>query len=219
MKRSSLHKAGSKAARTNGFKKLVKGVHKFQLEHFGENRILFEKLAHGQKPQSLFITCADSRIDPNLITGSKPGDLFVMRNIANLVPKYDSSTSTEAGAVIEYAVSVLGVSEIIVMGHSDCGGIKAVLHPEKLNTLPAVSDWLTHAAPASEDCCAFSEEVVELDEITRNNVLLQITHLVAYPKVAEAVENGKLRIHGWIYEIETGSISYFDQARKGWCKL
>jgi carbonic anhydrase len=219
MKRSSLHEAGSTSASTPGLKKLVQGVHKFQLEHFEENKILFEKLAHGQKPQALFITCADSRIDPNLITGSQPGDLFVMRNVANLVPKYDSNTPTEAGAVIEYAVSALGVSDIIIMGHSDCGGIKAVLHPEKLTSLPAVSDWLTHAASANEHCCAFSEESVQLAEITRNNVLLQISHLVSYPSVAEAVANGKLRIHGWIYEIESGSISYFNQDRKSWCKL
>lgn len=225
MKRSTLHKSGSPSASSSGLKKLVAGVHKFQLEHFEENKLFFEKLAHGQKPQILFITCADSRIDPNLITASQPGDLFIMRNVANIVPQYNSDAPSEAAAVIEYAVSVLGVADVIVMGHSDCGGIKAVLHPEKLTTLPAVSSWLNHATtaatanPATAACYSLCEEAQRLAETTNNNILLQLKNLATHPSVAAAMANGKLHIHGWNYQIENGSISYFDKDRKRWCQL
>lgn len=223
MKRSTLQKSGSKAASTSGLKKLVEGVHKFQLEHFEENKLLFEKLAHGQKPKILFITCADSRIDPNLITASQPGDLFIMRNVANIVPQFNSNAPSEAAAVIEYAVSVLGVADVIIMGHSDCGGMKAVLHPEKLTTLPAVSSWLNHATTATtaccSSCCSLCEDAQQLAETTNNNILLQLKNLATHPSVAAAMANGKLHIHGWNYQIENGSISYFDQDRKRWCQL
>lgn len=225
MKRSTLHKSGSKSASASGLKKLVAGVHKFQLEHFEENKLLFEKLARGQKPQILLITCADSRIDPNLITASQPGDLFIMRNVANIVPQFNSKAPSEAAAVIEYAVAVLGVTDVIVMGHSDCGGIKAVLHPEKLTTLPAVSNWLNHAAtaaPSATACCSLCEEAQQaqrLADTTNNNILLQLKNLATHPSVAAAMAHGKLHIHGWNYQIENGSISYFDQDRKHWCQL
>lgn len=228
MKRSTLHSSGSKSASSAGLKKLVDGVHKFQLEHFEENKLLFERLSHGQKPQVLMITCADSRIDPNLITASQPGDLFIMRNVANLVPKFHPNAETETGAVIEYAVSVLGVAEIIVMGHSDCGGMKAVLHPEKLTSLPAVSSWLNHATAgtlataateASTANCSCCDESQQLLETTNNNIVLQLANLATHPSVAAAMAQGKLHIHGWNYQIENGSISYFDQDRKHWCQL
>jgi len=222
MKRSTLHNSGSKLASSSGLKKLVEGVHKFQLEHFEENKLLFERLSHGQKPQVLMITCADSRIDPNLITASKPGDLFIMRNVANLVPQFHPNAQTEAGAVIEYAVSVLGVAEIIVMGHSDCGGMKAVLHPEKLTSLPAVSSWLNHATAPTEATtanCSCCDESQQLLETTNNNIVLQLANLATHPSVAAALAQGKLHIHGWNYQIENGSISYFDQDRKHWCQL
>lgn len=219
MKRSTLSKNGSKSASTTGLKQLVKGVHKFQHEHFAENKILFERLAHGQKPQVLLITCADSRIDPNLITGSQPGDLFIMRNVANLVPQYDPSTPTEAGAVIEYAVSVLGVTDIVIMGHSDCGGIKGVMHPDKLTSLPSVSGWLNHAVSTQGHCCSVCAESEQLAKMTRSNVLLQLEHLRTYPDVAANLAAGKLHVHGWLYQIETGSVSHFDQSKKHWREL
>jgi carbonic anhydrase len=228
MKRSTLHNSGSNPARSAGLQKLIDGVHKFQIEHFEENKLLFERLSRGQKPQVLMITCADSRIDPNLITASQPGDLFIMRNVANLVPQFHPNAQTEAGAVIEYAISVLGVTEIIVMGHSDCGGIKAVLHPEKLTTLPAVSTWLNHAAtaatvtpatPATRTCRSCCDESQQLLETTNNNIVLQLKNLATHPSVAAAMAYGKLHIHGWNYKIENGSIRYFDQDRKHWCQL
>jgi carbonic anhydrase len=220
MKRSSssLNGPGSSSNSSAGLEKLVQGVHSFQLEHFEAHKILFEKLAQGQTPRALFITCADSRIDPNLITGSQPGDLFVMRSVANLVPQYGNHSAEQAG--IEYAVKVLAVPDIVIMGHSDCGGMKALLNPERLNALPAVSDWLTNAFETQAQACETSPvEAVLLDQLTKNNVVEQLRHLSGHPSVAEAIAKGKLKTHGWLYDIESGAVNYLDQRRQQWYKL
>lgn len=248
MKRSSSSTESGSASARSTLEKLIEGVKEFQQVTFEENRELFEELANGQKPHTLMVTCADSRIRPNEITGSNAGDLFMMRNIANIVPQYVSSKmgsvvgifksavtaivksiakalrlsiaiADEAGAVIEYAVKVLAVEHIVIMGHTDCGGMKALLRPEKLATLPAVSAWLSHAACAKNHCCGSSDEAEQLAEITRSNVLLQMQHLFSYPSVQEAVANGKLQIHGWIYEIKSGKVSCFDQGSESWREL
>jgi carbonic anhydrase len=227
---------------------LKEGVREFQQVTFEENKDLFEELANGQKPHTLMITCSDSRIRPNEITGSKAGDLFMMRNIANVVPQYNGNPASkivavfksamtklikfavqalqlgitvteEAGAVIEYAVKALGVEHIVIMGHSDCGGMKGLLHPEMLSSLPAVSAWLTQAAEAHEHCYASADATAQLAEVTKNNVLLQMKHAASYPSVQEAVANGKLQIHGWVYDIESGKVSSFDQEQCRWRDL
>src|SRR6266404_2445316 len=124
--------------------KLIQGIHQFQQESFRPLQDLFEQLSKGQDPETLFITCSDSRIDPNLLTRSKPGDLFILRNAGNIVPPYGAASGGEA-ATIEFAVAALGVKDIILCGHSYCGAMKGLLQAEQVACLPAVSAWLAHA--------------------------------------------------------------------------
>src|SRR5262245_22321876 len=126
------------------------GVRRFRNEVFPANRTLYESLAEKQKPEALFLTCGDSRIDAEMITGSQPGQLFVERTPGNIVPRYDDSASVGVSASIEYAVSVLGVRDVIICGHSTCGAMKALLHPETMEAIPATARWLTFATPAIE---------------------------------------------------------------------
>ena len=124
--------------------KLIEGIHQFQEENFRPLQDLFEKLSKGQNPETLFITCSDSRIDPNLLTQSQPGDLFILRNAGNIVPSHGAANGGE-GATIEFAVAGLGVKDIIICGHSHCGAMKGLLQPEMVASLPALSSWLSHA--------------------------------------------------------------------------
>src|SRR5271170_3206620 len=124
--------------------KLIQGIHEFQKENFVPLQGLFERLAKGQNPETLFITCSDSRIDPNLLTRSKPGDLFILRNAGNIVPAHGAGNGGEA-ATIEFAVAALGVKDIIICGHSHCGAMQSLLQPELVASLTAVSSWLSHA--------------------------------------------------------------------------
>ena len=124
--------------------KLVEGIHQFQNDIFSSKQQLYEKLAKGQHPLALFITCSDSRIDPSLLTQTEPGELFIMRNAGNIVPPYGTLHGGEA-ATIEFAVSALGVKDIVICGHSHCGAMGGVLHPETLSDLPAVRSWLSYA--------------------------------------------------------------------------
>src|SRR5262245_47277850 len=124
--------------------KLIQGIHQFQANQFLSQRELFERLADGQNPDALFITCSDSRINPNLVTQTEPGDLFILRNAGNIVPAYGASNGGE-GATIEFAVAGLGIQDIIVCGHSHCGAMASLMEPEKIDDMPAMSAWLSHA--------------------------------------------------------------------------
>jgi carbonic anhydrase len=192
--------------------KLVRGIHQFQSTHFDEHRELFERLSTGQQPETLMITCSDSRIMPEMLTQSHPGDLFVLRNAGNLVPPYGASGGGE-GATIEYAMVALQVSHIVVMGHSHCGAMKGLLHPEDLGSLPLVASWLKHAEATRQvvrenyqDCQG--NEL--LNAAVKENVLVQLDNLRTYPSVAARLVKGNLTLHAWIYQIETGQIFAFD---------
>ncbi len=162
---------------------------------------------------ALFITCSDSRIDPNLLTQTEPGELFILRNAGNIVPAYGSHIGGEA-ATIEYAVCALNVKDIIVCGHSHCGAMGALLHPEQTDELPAVRQWLTHAEATSriirENYQHISEEAPRLTATVEENVLVQLEHLRTHPSVASALVRGDLKLHGWVYKIETGQVFAFD---------
>ena len=193
-------------------KKLLDGIHQFQSGVFGRHRELFARLAAGQEPEVLFITCSDSRVNPNLITQTQPGDLFILRNAGNIVPPYGAAPNGEA-ATVEYAVDVLGVRDIIICGHTHCGAMKAVLDPTELDDLPAVRSWLLHA-----DCTrrvmkthyADLPEEERLTMCTKENVLVQVESLRTHPSVYAALAFGKLRLHAWVYEIESGHVFAFD---------
>jgi carbonic anhydrase len=193
---------------------LVRGIHKFQTTHFSENQELFAQLSKGQEPETLLITCSDSRIMPGLLTQSKPGDLFVLRNAGNLAPPYGASSGGE-GATIEYAVAALNIQHIIVMGHSHCGAMKGLLQPEDLASMPLVAAWLKHAEATRrvvqenyQDC----RGTELLNATIKENVLTQLDNLRTYPAVAARLTEGKLTLHGWVYEIESGCILAFDPA-------
>jgi carbonic anhydrase len=189
---------------------LKEGIRKFQTEIYPANAQLYVKAASvPQTPAALIITCADSRIDPELITQSKPGELFVTRNVGNLVPAYGEMMGG-VSAVVEYAVSALKVRHVVVCGHTDCGAMKALLTPGSTDGLPTVKGWLTnaHAAlSAAESLSDKNENASErLKQLTQENVLLQLQHLRTHPSVAGALARGDLTISGWVYNIGTGEV-------------
>ncbi len=197
--------------------KLVSGVHHFQENVFRQKQALFHRLAHGQQPLALFVTCSDSRIDPCLLTQTQPGELFILRNAGNIVPPYGQMTGGEA-ATIEYAVCVLKVKDIIVCGHSHCGAMDGLLHPEQLGELPAVRQWLTHAESTAriikENYQHITEAVPRLTATVEENVLVQLEHLRTYPPIAAALARDELKLHGWVYEFETGQVFEYDPRQR-----
>jgi len=193
------------------------GVRRFRTEIFPANRALYEELAEKQKPDALFLTCGDSRIDPSLLTGSAPGEIFVERTPGNIVPVYDDSDRVGVSASIEYSVAVLGVRDIIVCGHSTCGAMNGLLHSETLAAIPATARWLTFAGPAlerlSRDHAALAK-TERLEILSRLNVVEQMAHLHTHPAVEERFKSGTLGIHGWYYEIHTGRVEAYDAASR-----
>jgi carbonic anhydrase len=194
-------------------KKLIQGYERFQETYVPSHLEMMEELAHGQKPRLLFITCSDSRIDPNLITQADIGELFVIRNAGNIIPPYGAANGGE-GAAVEYAINALGIEQIIVCGHSHCGAMKGLLKLNKLQEdMPLVYDWLKHSEATrrlvKENYSQYSGE--ELLEITiAENVLTQIENLKTYPVVHSKLYQGKLHIYAWVYHLETGEVLAFD---------
>lgn len=194
-------------------KDLIKGLREFRENYVSRNWDLLEELAHGQKPRVLFITCSDSRIDPNLLTNTDLGELFVIRNAGNIVPPYGAANGGE-GASIEYAIHALGIEQIVICGHSHCGAMKGLLQLGELEEkMPLVYSWLKHTEATRrlviENYNNYSKE--ELIEITvAENVLTQVENLKTYPIVRSKLYQGKLRIYAWIYLIETGEVLSYD---------
>jgi carbonic anhydrase len=195
--------------------KLIEGIHQFQANIFSSQRELFERLAGGQNPDALFITCSDSRINPNLVTQTEPGELFILRNAGNIVPAHGAANGGE-GATIEFAVAGLGVRDIIVCGHSHCGAVKGLLSPESLDNLPLMREWLGHAEATR---CIVREKYADrsgtalLTTAVEENVLVQLENLRTHPAVAAGLASGRLRLHAWVYKIETGEIFAYEPAR------
>ena len=192
--------------------KLIEGIHHFQKTDFRPLQGLFEQLAKGQNPDTLFITCSDSRIDPNLLTQSKPGDLFILRNAGNIVPPHGAANGGEA-ATIEFAVAALDVKDIIICGHSHCGAMKGLLQPEQVASLPAVSAWLSHAETTRrivQDNYGHLEDERLITATVQENVLVQLENLRTLPAVASRLVRGDLHLHGWVYKIETGEVFAYD---------
>lgn len=194
-------------------KKLIGGLRSFKTDYFTRHQDLFEQLSHGQKPRVLFITCSDSRIDPNLLTQAAPGELFVIRNAGNMIPPYGAANGGE-GASLEYAIQALGIEQIIVCGHSHCGAMKGLLQLGSLEEdMPLVYEWLRHAEATrrlvKENYQGYSKE--ELLEIAiAENVVTQIENLRTYPIVHSRLYQQKLSIYGWVYLIETGEVLAYD---------
>ncbi len=192
-------------------RKLLHGLHHFQTEIHAINTEFFGRLAKGQSPDAVFITCSDSRVVPALLTLTAPGQLFIIRNAGNIVPARDDSGGEEA--TIEYAVNALGVRDIIICGHTQCGAIKGLLRPETLSDLPAVGRWLRHAEETKRILdTSYHEQDFDsvLDIAIRENVLVQLEHLRTLSCVARLLWKREIELHGWVYDIETGSVSIYD---------
>jgi carbonic anhydrase len=196
-------------------RKLYKGIHKFQEAYFKKEEEFFKRLSKEQEPEVLFITCADSRVDPNLVTQSRPGELFIVRNVGNIIPPYDAiKDKNSVAAAIEFAVLGLKVKDIIVCGHSNCGAMEALYKDEReLTNMPHLKDWLKLAAPVKDIVLKYysmiqSEARQRITE--EENVLCQLHNIQTYPFVQEALNAGVLHLHGWDYNIETGKIYAYD---------
>lgn len=198
------------------FERMAKAAARFRERVFPEHGEEFARLTTGQDPAALFITCADSRVSPEMITDAAPGDLFVCRNIGNLVPAYGEMLGG-VSAVVEFAVSVLRVPRIVICGHSDCGAMKALCDPVRhgLDHMPTVQSWLRNAEAARSVIRATSPDLSEPDMVAalvQQNVLLQLQHLRTHPAVAAALASGRIRLHGWVFQIGAGRIDAVDEA-------
>ncbi len=194
--------------------RLIDGVLRFQTEIHGRKRELFTQLSETQAPFALFVACSDSRVVPELLTQREPGDLFVIRNAGNIIPSYGPA-SGGVSASIEYAVAALGVENLVVCGHSDCGAMKAILREEKLDKMPAVQSWIKHSAAAKEIVEATlphsAGEAARLDALVHENVLCQLRNVQTHPTVAARLATGRLKLYGWVYDIENGGVDAFDE--------
>ena len=197
--------------------RIIQGIEQFQKDVFPANRELFARLASGQKPEALFIACSDSRVSLEWITQCGPGDLFVCRNAGNMAPRF--SRGDDVSATIEYAVSALGVRDIVVCGHSDCGAMKALLNPASLDDMPQVRSWLRHgkeARLALDKAQITQPSMNSLVELTKLNIRLQLDHLSAHPKVQTQLRAGALELHGWYYKIDTGEVEAWEASEDRW---
>lgn len=201
--------------------RLIRGLKKFQEDVFPQKRELFERLAGGQKPSTLFITCADSRVVPDLFTQSEPGEIFVIRNAGNIVPAYGRMMGGVT-ATIEFAIAVLGVKHIVICGHTDCGAMKGLINPESLSEVPAVASWLGQAEATRrvvmENYKDHSEASL-INAMIRENILVQLQNLQTHPSVLSGLARGHLKLYGWIYNIGTGEVESFDAEKQTYIKI
>ena len=203
--------------------KLEAGIHHFQGNYFASNRELFRRLSeNGQKPETLFITCCDSRVVPNLITNTAPGELFIVRNVGNIVPSVARGVLGGVSAAIEYAVELLEVANIIVCGHTQCGAIDAIVNPESVAHLPFVKRWLDESSTIPK---VIQERYGHLDAEARmtaavqENVLVQLENLRSFASVARRLDAGTLKISGWVFKIATGDVYGYDPISEQFLQL
>jgi len=185
--------------------KLKDGVRRFQTDVHSVNADDYYRAATTpQQPHTLIVACADSRVDVETITSSGPGEVFVTRNIGNMVPAYGEMLGG-VSAVIEYAVSALGVRHVVICGHSDCGAMKALLDPASTASMPTVRSWLRNGQAALTVACSMGDDddrhSERMHRLTEENVLMQLAHLKTHPSVAGAIARGELTVSGWVYEI------------------
>jgi carbonic anhydrase len=206
--------------------KLLDGVHRFQQQEFGKYKGLFRRLSRqGQNPHTLFITCADSRVLAELITQSNPGDLFVIKNVGNIVPPPDSKSCSSTGAGIEFAVEMLGVSDIVVCGHSQCGAISALMGPQNQQPtlfpseeLPHLRNWIALAQPVrdliEQNYTHLKTDAERIRAAEEENVLFSIERLQLYPSVAKRLTEGSLRLHAWFFKIASAELFAYDPEQR-----
>ncbi len=197
-------------------RKLVQGLIEYHHKRRPQYREVFARLALGQQPDALLVACSDSRVAPNVFASTEPGDVFVLRNVGNIIPHDDEPEGCSEHAVLEYAVQVLNVSDVIICGHSSCGAMRALLGdvPPNLD-LPHVSAWLRHGQTALRRYQAgerMKHELPDADHLSQINVLVQLEHALSYPEVKRRVDRGDLRLHGWWFDIGGAEVREFDPA-------
>jgi carbonic anhydrase len=203
--------------------KFIKGFARFQQQYFSEEHSLYQQLGEGQHPTTLLIGCCDSRVDPMLLTGSDPGEMFVVRNVANLVPPCTADSPPGVSSAIEFAVCNLLVERVIILGHAHCGGIRALLTPEeKPQETDFVGRWMKNAEPVREQILAqFGHK--SLDEQHQACELASILHsldnLLTYPWLKKRVEQGNLTLHGWYFDIHSGALLAYSKEEEGFSPL
>lgn len=196
-------------------KKLIQGIVDFRKNLTRENQILFAKLALGQKPDALFIACSDSRVVPNLFASTNPGDLFVLRNIGNLIPPISASLQDNSAlAVIEFALFSLNVSDIIICGHSECGAMQALIQGVDALNCPHLKSWLEHGQESLDKVrqgFIINPSLSEHNQLSQVNVLQQVQHITSYPFIRDRVEKKQLRVHGWWFDIAQADVYSYEE--------
>jgi len=196
--------------------RMIRGFRHFREDYFAGTSQLYRSLQNGQQPKTLMIACSDSRVDPALITRSRPGDLFVIRNVANLVPPYEPDDRHHGvSAALEYAVKFLQVEHIVVLGHANCGGIRALMGADGEMDSEFIRSWMTIAAAARQevrDRLAHKPVELQLRACEEAAILLSIENLLSFPWIAERTASGVLSIHGWYFDLHTGELLDYDPA-------
>lgn len=185
---------------------LSAGIEKFNSERFPAMEEKFRELEKGQSPETLFITCSDSRIDPSLMTQTEPGELFVIRNAGNIVPK-PGTGELSVEATILYAIDVLKVKRVVVCGHSHCGAVTGLMNLDSLNELPEIKAWVGKSAEVLD---RLASDTSTLNDGIKENVKLQLEHLLEFPSVSKAVAANELELEGWVYHFESGRVEFLD---------
>ena len=198
--------------------RLYRGIRKFQQEKFLPDSQFYANLANGQSPDTLFFTCSDSRMDPNLITQSRPGELFIVRNIGNIIPVCnDLHKKTCTAAATEFALNLLKISTIIVCGHSTCGAVKAMfLDDKEFSEMTNLKEWIDTAIVVKERALKCTESMAYADIITaaeKEHIKTQLEHLKSYPLIIKAMKEGKVSLQGWHYDIGTGAVYIYNEAK------
>lgn len=196
-------------------RKMLEGLRFYQSNVFDRRYRLFSQLVQQQKPGALFITCSDSRIDPELLTGSDPGDIFVIRNAGAIVPRFGACDGA-VGAEVELGVNALGIRHIVVCGHTRCAAVRGILFPESVESMPTLASWLKNSRSdlSEEELAATDRSVTAPLSAVERHVATQLENLKTHPYVAAAMQEGRLEIHGWIYHLENGAVTAYEAAQK-----
>ena len=210
----------------DGVDKLIRGFLRYQQNELPQRRELFEELGKGQSPDTIFLTCADSRVEPNLLVQGEPGDLFQVRTVGNLIsPATDGDRAAgdvSEAAAIEYGMLALNARDIVVCGHSRCGAMRAVLDNASLERMPNLRAWLMHGVPSLDRVQRaelIDHQLPLVEQLSQVNVLQQLDHLRTYKLVREREEQGEVFLHGWWFDVSTGELFAFDTERGGFVRL
>jgi len=193
-------------------KKLIQGIKDFRANKLDEYRSKFSKLAHFQSPDTLFVACCDSRVVPNTFASTDPGDLFVLRNIGNIIPPYGATDALSVAAAIEFSTLFLNVSDIVICGHSDCGAMRAFTDNTIENHNSAIKKWLSYAKPSYEKLLQLHKKSdISSNVLSHMNVIQQLENLKTYPEIKARLATRQLNLHGWWFDLATADVSQYDE--------